>query len=162
VQLKDAFSPHQGATKLIVETIKTAKASIHVAAYSFESKAVANALIAAHKRGVDVKIVLDSKQAGHIMVAWVKENGIDVRCNDHYSIMHDKFMVVDGRTLELGSFNYSEAAEKSNAENVLVLTNAFTIASDYDKQFTKLWDEALIPKKHTTRKKGLIHANYQH
>ena len=51
-------------------------------------------------------------------------------------------MVIDGTTLETGSFNYSAAAAKKNAENVLVLFNVPAITATYDKEWYKLWNEA--------------------
>jgi hypothetical protein len=46
-----AFSPSGGATELVVKTIESAKTSVRVAAYSFTSKPIAQAL--AKKRGID-------------------------------------------------------------------------------------------------------------
>ncbi|MBI3440910.1 MAG: phospholipase D family protein [Proteobacteria bacterium] len=139
---EDAFSPRQGATELVVKTINEAKKSVHVAAYSFTSKPIAEALITAHDKGVDVEVVLDKSQRNGRMVQYIKDHGIPTRINDHYAIMHDKFIVIDEKTLELGSFNYTAAAEKRNAENVLVLHGAGKIVEDYSKQWEKLWGEA--------------------
>ena len=56
--------------------------------------------------------------------------------------MHDKFIVIDDSTLELGSFNYTTAAEKRNAENVLVIHGSGKVVQDYARQWRKLWNEA--------------------
>ena len=58
--------------------------------------------------------------------------------------MHNKFMVIDGVTVETGSFNYTAAAVKSNAENAIVLRNAPEIAKVYTTEWTRLWDEVKI------------------
>ncbi len=141
---EDAFSPHQGATALVVRTIAGATRSIHVAAYEFTSRPIADALIAAHDRGVDVEVVADKSQrkskASKIPV--LRQHSIATRINDHYHILHDKFMVIDGAVLELGSFNYTASAENSNAENVLVIHDSPAVVADYDRQWRKLWDEA--------------------
>ena len=55
--------------------------------------------------------------------------------------MHNKFMIIDSKTLELGSFNYTRSAEEKNAENVLVLHSKKAI-KDYSNQWQMLWDEA--------------------
>ena len=52
-----AFSPARGATALVVKTIGEAKHSVRVAAYSFTSKPIAEALLSAHRRGIDVEVV---------------------------------------------------------------------------------------------------------
>lgn len=137
----DAFSPHRGATDLIVAAIRAAQGTIRVAAYGFTSRPVAEALVAAHDRGVDVRVVLDMKAnvrqgAG----PYVAAHGVPVRLNGHYAILHDKFMAIDGKTLEVGSFNYTASAENRNAENVLVLHDAEKLVADYTRQWQILWD----------------------
>ena len=140
--LEDAFSPHQGATELVIKPINEAKKSIRVAAYSFTSKPIADALVAAHDNGVDVEVVLDKSQHKGHMMKYIKDHGIPTRINYKYSIMHNKFMVIDEKTLELGSFNYTAAAEKRNAENVLVIQGSTKIVQDYNSQWNKLWLES--------------------
>ena len=140
-----AFSPKQGATLLILNTIENAKESILVAAYSFTSKPITAALIKASQRGVDVRIVLDkSQRTAKYSAFWeIKNLGVPVRINSKYSIMHNKFIIVDGKILQTGSFNYSQAAENSNAENVLIISdNTTEVVSKYTKKWLELWDEA--------------------
>lgn len=141
---KDAFSPKQGATQLVIKTISSAKKSVHVAAYSFTSRPIADALVQTYQRGVDVKVVLDKSQrkAQSGMFLYLKEKGIPVQINSHYAIMHNKFMIIDGKTLQLGSFNYTDAAEKKNAENVLVIKRSPKVVADYSRQWKKLWEES--------------------
>ena len=142
ITFQDAFSPHQGATELIVKAVGEAKKSIHVAAYSFTSRPIASALAAAHDKGVDVEVVLDKSQKKGWVVQYLKDHKIPTRINYQYNIMHDKFVVIDEKTLELGSFNYTRAAENNNAENVLVIHGAKKIIKDYDQQWEKLWGES--------------------
>lgn len=139
----NAFSPHQGATALVVNTLNEAKESICLAAYSFTSQPVADALIAAHERGVEVRIVLDKSQeiASHSLYGLMLAKGVPTRVNRHYAIMHNKFAVVDGHTLQLGSFNYTKAAEEKNAENVLVIRKNQRVIASYSAQCEKLWKE---------------------
>jgi len=56
--------------------------------------------------------------------------------------MHSKYIVIDGSTLETGSFNYSSAAESKNAENLLVIRDNQKLADTYLKNWQKLWDES--------------------
>jgi len=142
VTFENAFSPHQGASALVIKTIGEAHESIHVAAYSFTSDPIADALVDAHERGVDVDVVMDKSQSQGRETRYLKSHGVPTRINYDYSIMHDKFMVIDGKTLELGSFNYTRAAENNNAENVLVVHGAENVVKDYNKQWQKLWEEA--------------------
>jgi phosphatidylserine/phosphatidylglycerophosphate/cardiolipin synthase-like enzyme len=143
--IENAFSPQQGATDLIVKTIGAARHSVRVAAYFFTSWPIADALVQAHRRGVDVKLVLDSHQKFRRVIDYLDRNGIAARVNSRYAIMHDKFMIVDGSTLETGSFNFTRAAEFENAENVLVLRDSPTVIGGYARQWDKLWAEADAP-----------------
>lgn len=95
-------------------------------------------------RGVKVRIVADWK-ASHdrfSQIAVLKAAGIPVRLDGVYAIMHNKFMVIDGNLLETGSFNYTTAADKHNAENALVLWNVLQLAAQYAAEWARLWAES--------------------
>jgi phosphatidylserine/phosphatidylglycerophosphate/cardiolipin synthase-like enzyme len=117
------FSPGGTAVKLVLEVINEAKSSILVACYSFTNRDIAEALERAAHRGVKVRIVADEGAAKdkYSQVPIVKAAGIPVHIATRYAIMHNKFLVIDGVTVETGSFNYTAAAVKSNAENAIVL-----------------------------------------
>jgi phosphatidylserine/phosphatidylglycerophosphate/cardiolipin synthase-like enzyme len=138
-----AFSPNGGAAELVVKTIESAKTSIRVAAYSFTSKPISVALLAAHKRGVDVRVVVDKSNATarYTAATFLANQGVPVRVDYRYAIMHDKFIVVDGLTVETGSFNFTASAESKNAENVLVLHDP-AVAERYQREWERMWTES--------------------
>ena len=125
--------------------IGKAETSIQVAAYSFTSKPVSLALLDAHKRGVKVQVVADAKSNNgqYSAVAFLANQGVPVRVNGTYAIFHHKFMVLDGRHVETGSFNFSAAAAGKNAENVLLLWNVPEIAARYSREWERLWAEGI-------------------
>lgn len=137
------FSPGD-AEALVARTIDGARASIEVAAYSFTSRPVAMALLRAKARGVTVRIVADRSQrtARYTSIRFLARQGVPVRIDSNYSIMHDKFLVVDGRTVETGSFNYTRAAQFRNAENVVVIVDAPAVAAVYAREWQRLWAES--------------------
>lgn len=146
------FSPDGSAEELIIKTIFGARQSIRLAAYSLTSPRVVGALIAA-KRGqykVDVQVVADWKnnveddRSGKARKALglLKGAGIPVRLNRSYSIHHDKFIVADSRTVQTGSFNYSQAAARYNSENVMVLYGQPRIAALYMSHWQSRFDQA--------------------
>jgi phosphatidylserine/phosphatidylglycerophosphate/cardiolipin synthase-like enzyme len=99
---------------------------------------------AAH-RGVKVRIVADFK-ASHeqfSQVGILRDAGIPVRLDHRYAIFHHKFLVIDRETLETGSFNYTTAAIKHNAENAIVLWNSPSIAEAYATEWQRLWNESI-------------------
>jgi len=139
------FSPNGKSLQVILRGIVDAKESILVAAYSFTSKPVSEALLAAHKRGVKVAVVADQKGNSdkYTAVNFLANHNVPVRLNGRYAILHHKFMVIDGTAVQLGSFNYSSAAADKNAENVLLLKDVPGIASQYAAEWKRLWDEGV-------------------
>lgn len=139
------FSPNGESLQIILNSISGAKKSILVAAYSFTSKPISEALLDSHKRGVNVAVVADHKgnSTKYTAVNFLANNGVPVRLNSNYAIMHHKFMVIDGRSVQLGSFNYSAAAVNKNAENVMLLKDIPDIASRYTDEWSKLWNEGV-------------------
>lgn len=137
------FSPGN-AESLVVRTIDASRHSIRVAAYSFTSKPIAEALVAASRRGVDVKVVMDKSQrtAHYSSATFLANMGIPVSIDSHYAIMHNKFMVVDGVTVQTGSFNYTKSAQARNAENVVVLLGQSAVAATYVAEWNRLWAES--------------------
>ncbi|HBN6128328.1 TPA: phospholipase D family protein [Clostridioides difficile] len=138
------FSPAGTALPMIVRGIEQAKTSILVAAYSFTSKPIATALVAAQRRGVRVAVVADKAQNSrqYSAVWYLANQGVPVRLNDRYQDQHNKFMVIDGSHVETGSFNFSSSASYKNAENALFLRNVQPIAAQYDAEWRRLWQES--------------------
>ncbi|MBI3897516.1 MAG: phospholipase D family protein [Gammaproteobacteria bacterium] len=137
------LSPYGGALDLVLNGIHSARRSIRVAAYSFSSKPIAEALLEAQRRGIDVKVVADEKSnRNYSATKFLANQGVPVRLNGNYPIFHHKFMVIDNDTLETGSFNYSKAAAEKNAENVLLLSHVPTLAAKYAGEWQRLWNEA--------------------
>ena len=145
VSVEVAFSPDGGATDLVVKAIASARQSVHVAAYSFTSRPIAKALADAHKAGIEVQVVVDHEQVerrNHSIAGWLASQGVPVRVDTMHALQHDKYMVVDGKTVETGSFNYTAAAEQHNSENVIVLWDAPKLAAAYGADWKSLWDAA--------------------
>lgn len=139
-----AFSPRAGATELVVKAISSAKISILVAAYSFTSKPIAQALVAAHRRGVDVQVIVDKSQKTerYTSATFLANMGVPTRVDSQHKIMHNKFIVLDGQSVETGSFNFTASAEKSNAENALVIWNNPKLAAIYAANWQEHWNHS--------------------
>ncbi len=117
------FSPHGGCTAAVVATLGTAKSNVLVQAYSFTSAPIAGALVDAKKRGVDVRVILDKSQRTerYSEADFLLHAGIPTWIDAKHATAHNKVMVIDGRTVLTGSFNFTKAAENNNAENLLVI-----------------------------------------
>lgn len=142
-----AFSPDAGAEALVLRVVGSAQQSIRLAGYSFTSPAVVKALTEAQRRKVDVRVILDDKgnrgKANIAAMNLLLGAGVQVRVNARYAIHHDKYIVVDERTVQTGSFNYSAAAARSNSENVMVVWNDTAVASRYLGHWAQRWAQGI-------------------
>ena len=132
------FSPKGGATDAVVRQLNQAKTSVLVQAYSFTSVPIAKALVAAHRRGVAVQVILDRSQrtADYSSADFLAHSGIPVLIDARHEIAHNKVMIVDGQIVVTGSFNFTGHAESSNAENLLVIHDP-----DLAAKYTGNWRE---------------------
>jgi phosphatidylserine/phosphatidylglycerophosphate/cardiolipin synthase-like enzyme len=131
------FSPRGGCTDTVVRELKAARREILVQAYSFSSKPIAQALIDAKMRGLKVEILLDKsneKEEYSDLSLFVQE-GLTPWIDSHHAIAHNKVMVIDGRTLLTGSFNFTHQAEAENAENLLVIKGHPELVQAYRRNF---------------------------
>jgi phosphatidylserine/phosphatidylglycerophosphate/cardiolipin synthase-like enzyme len=145
-----AFSPNEGSQALVLKVIDSARAELLVMSYSFTSAPVVAALLKAKKRGVDVHLVADQKnntsedRSGKARAALsaLVNAGVDVRTISVYPIHHDKVIIADRETVEMGSYNYSDAAARKNSENVLVNWRNPELAKVYMKHFERNYKQA--------------------
>ena len=129
----------------VINLIGKAKHTIRVAAYSFTSKDITKALMDAHKNGIDVQVLLDKSNvtARYSRASLIAGSGIPVRIDKKYSIMHDKFMVIDAEmTLQIGSSNDTKAVEEHNAENLFILHDKPDIADQHQNNWLKIWNKS--------------------
>jgi phosphatidylserine/phosphatidylglycerophosphate/cardiolipin synthase-like enzyme len=131
------FSPDGGCTDAAVAEINAARQMILVQAYSFTSAPIAKALVDAHGRGVQITVILDkSNKTDHYSSAdFVQHAGIATYIDAQHAIAHNKIMLIDGRTIITGSFNFTKAAEKNNAENMLVIKGRPDLYGKYYQNF---------------------------
>jgi phosphatidylserine/phosphatidylglycerophosphate/cardiolipin synthase-like enzyme len=145
-----AFTPWDDAEGMIVEGIRRAKTQILVQAFTFTSRALANALIAAKRRGVDVRVMADREQTFNGEASRIPDlvhAGIPVMLEVRYQSAHNKVMVIDAGAADAavitGSYNWTYAAQRKNAENVLILRQNPDIANAYAANWRRHFAEAL-------------------
>ncbi|HTX72110.1 MAG TPA: phospholipase D family protein [Rectinemataceae bacterium] len=138
------FSPGRSSLAVVLKAIGSARRDLLIACYEFTSRDIAQAVEDAAHRGVKVRIVADWKAASdrYSQIRILIAAGIPVRLDQRYAILHHKFMVVDGLSVETGSFNYTGSAIERNAENSLVLWNVPSLAEAYAREWERLWEES--------------------
>lgn len=129
----------------LISYIDSAKTSIHVAAFEIDLIDVSNALIRAHKRGVDVRFVTDNEfgtdadeKPGHGQLAAMQKAGIKIIDDGRGGLMHNKFWVLDGEIVWTGSTNATINGMFEQNNNMIVIKSR-ELAAIYEKQFDEMW-----------------------
>ena len=151
--LTPLFSPDDKPTRTLIELINNAQTSIHAAVYMLTDKTIAQALINAHARKIDVKIIIDPISIGKFGKAdFLKDGGVEVyvfnpatttkiaepdKWFSSEPIMHNKFAIFDNKIIWTGSFNWTASANRMNAENVVYAIDK-EACQCYEQYFNKL------------------------
>jgi phosphatidylserine/phosphatidylglycerophosphate/cardiolipin synthase-like enzyme len=134
------------AESVVLKVINSSRSTLLVAAYSFTSPVIAEALVAAKRRGVDVRVVMDKSQRTerYTSATFLAHMGIPVRIDAQHKIQHNKYIISDGAHVQTGSFNYTRAAASAggNAENVVVVWGSPALANAYTQDWVKHWEHA--------------------
>lgn len=133
----DSLVPQGRYEETALAAVRSAKESVHLFLYLFNVPAgrasgpgrLMEALIDARRRGVDVEVLLDAGDSpfdpldrNRAAVEALARGGVDVAYVDG-KILHAKAVVVDRKTVILGSSNWTSAAFESNVEADVVVTS---------------------------------------
>ena len=134
------FTPPTGAASAIVQAINASQGEVLVQAYSFTHNGIAQALVRAHQRGVKIRVLLDSnsEKTNRYVIDLFTQARVEIRYDGKHAIAHNKLMVIDESVVITGSFNFTNAAETRNAENVLVLKSD-ELAKRYKSEWQSHW-----------------------
>lgn len=142
------FSPNGGCTEMVSRLILGAKNSIYVQAYSFTSAPIGQALVdAKNTNHVPVQILLDKSDetVKNTELFHMQDQHVPVWIDGKHAIAHNKVMVIDYSIVITGSFNFTMAAEKSNAENCIALYDT-KLAHVYIDNWKKHFEHSVSPK----------------
>ena len=134
--LNVCFTPPSGCGSLIANEIARAKESIYIQAFGLTSQQIVDQLILAKNKGVKIRVLLDRSNLHdkYSKMPELKRAGIDVSIDKVSGIAHNKIMIIDRSKVITGSYNFTNAADKRNAENVLLINNS-EIAETYLKSW---------------------------
>ncbi|TAH47071.1 MAG: phospholipase D family protein [Betaproteobacteria bacterium] len=137
-EVEVAFAPRDDAEGLLLDVIREARRTVLVQAYVFTSRRVADALVAANRRGVQVQVLADAamnRRGKGNALPRLLEAGIPVALETDYNAAHNKLLIVDadgpGCTVVTGSYNFTWSAQNRNAENLIVLRRHCALADAY-------------------------------
>lgn len=134
-----AFAPNDHADSMIIAAIDDAQQQVLIQAYSFTHRRIAEALVRAQRRGVEVAVIVDAEQAASepTVLKELVRGGVPLRYDTRHAAAHNKIIVIDAASdhcaVMTGSFNFTYAAQQRNAENALILRgNPPLCAAYYD------------------------------
>lgn len=156
--INDPNNPTGSVEERLLQFINAAQTSIHIASFEFNLPRVADALIAAKARGVDVRWVTDD------------ENGLEIDGNENRgqftrlmaanievkddagrsALMHNKFWIFDQHIVWTGSTNVTVNGVYKQNNNVIVMHSP-EIATIYEREWQELWNGQLGRRAPSTR-----------
>ncbi len=122
----------------LVAAIDAARLSVDAAMYSLSLDSVRDALLRAHRRGVQVRIVMESDNMDRADPQVLKEAGIPMLGDRREGLMHNKFLVIDRSEVWSGSMNFTDSGVYSDNNNLLRIRST-KVAEDYETEFNEMF-----------------------
>ena len=147
-KIKALFSPQDKIiTSEIIPLIQNANKYIYIPVFFITKKELINALVYAHNKGVDIKIINDATNANtkYSIHKTLRKYGIRVKTENYAGKLHTKAIIIDDSISIIGSMNFSNNGEKRNDENVIVIYDN-EISKYLKNAFLNLWNK--IPEKY--------------
>lgn len=125
----------------LIETINQAQRSLDIAIYELDLDRVGDAILAARDRGVAVRLVTDSDTlAEDDTLIRLNQARLPLIADERTDIMHHKFVVVDGKTIWTGSWNFTQNDTFRNNNNALVIQSP-ELARNYTTEFEEMFTQ---------------------
>lgn len=125
----------------ILKALDEARATIDVSVDWFTNTTLQKKLLEKQKKGCKVRVMTDANYTN-------EKHGVDLSSFEHKAvkaerkgIMHYKFCVIDNNITIHGSYNWTTNAETKNNEEISVSKNDVDMASQYTKEFNRIWDK---------------------
>ncbi len=122
----------------LLDAINSAQHSIDLAIYNLSNETIGDALLAAARRGVNVRMVMENKNVDGVVPQGLAAAGIPIQEDDRDALMHNKFMVIDGLDVWTGSANYTYNGLSSDNNN-LVHIRSSRLAENYTTEFEEMF-----------------------
>ena len=149
-KLRVLFTPGDNIAAVIIQAIRGAKQTIRVHVFSFTNKAIARALQDASQRRIEVTLLADREQferGAGFLLRDLKQAGVNVMLDSEHASAHNKVMLIDAEGANpiviTGSFNFTQAAQKYNAENVVLIYDERSVAKAYQENWQRHWQHGI-------------------
>ncbi|TPV33236.1 hypothetical protein FJ651_09065 [Paucihalobacter ruber] len=126
----------------ILKELDEANESIIVAIYWFTNQTLFQKLMAKLSQGLKVELIIhndyiNNREFGLDFQSFIDCGG-DFYFSDTFNPMHNKFCVIDKKTLINGSYNWTYYAEDRNRENILLIKNENDTIDAFISEFERL------------------------
>lgn len=129
-----------GPDAALAQAIAAARVSVDLAIYDFDLWSLRDALLAAQRRGVSVRLVVESDNFDEPEIQELIDAGIPVLGDRREGLMHDKFAIIDRQEVWTGSMNFTVNGAYRNDNNLLRLRST-RLAADYLAEFEEMFVE---------------------
>jgi phosphatidylserine/phosphatidylglycerophosphate/cardiolipin synthase-like enzyme len=136
----NAGSYRGGPDAALAEAIDGARFSVDAAIYHLDLWSIRDALIAAHQRGVTVRIATESDNLDEAEMQELIEAGIPVVSDRRESLMHNKFFIIDNHETWTGSMNLTVNGAYKN-DNNLVRMRSSRLAENFLSEFDEMFSD---------------------
>jgi cardiolipin hydrolase len=136
-----AFSPGPDCVGRIRGLFRGARQNVDAAVYTLTDDRIASAILAAHSRGVEVRLIADDEKVGDrgSDLARLSKAGVSVVTDSEESHMHHKFALFDDSLVLTGSYNWTRSAAEENQENIVISDDARLLGA-FREEFDRLWN----------------------
>ncbi len=134
------FAPEENLETVDAALIGSARRTIDLASFIITDKVIIDALAAADRRGVAIRIVLDPHEPHAFRLQIDLADHIRIRQSDE--LMHLKGFVVDGETLRTGSANFTRGGEVYQ-DNDLIVIRDWSAAARFEAHFERMWNASV-------------------
>ena len=142
----DAGDSHYSLEKRLVEKLTTAASRVDAALYHLDSAPIADGLIKAYRRGVQVRVVTETDNIDEEAIGRLQEAGIPVADDGGSdSYMHHKFIVIDEQYVWTGSYNTTYNGAYRNKNNVIFI-DSVPLAYNFTQEFRELFRQMRAEK----------------
>jgi len=148
-QVDVLFSPDDFVVSRLSQLLGGAQESIYFLAYAFASTELGSIIREKAAQGIIVGGVLESdlvskeganpNQVDELNL--FRQAGLDIRLDGKPEVMNHKIMIIDGKIVVLGSYDFTIRAENENDENVLIIHNEM-IAQKFMEEFQRVQSRA--------------------
>ncbi len=123
--------------------LKRAEKSFYGAFYSIAAPRIVDAILEAHARGIDVRLVTEKNNARGPQLRRLTDAGIPVILDTNRALMHNKFAVIDGSIVWTGSYNLSENGAMKDNNNAIEI-NSQELAEIYLHEFNEMFEYGIF------------------